>query len=67
MQFNPMWLITYQNGIIKSLQSLRFSSFIVTLQYHLHTCRTEVYYECDWIGARIIVIYSLTNQKKSRA
>ena len=28
--------------------------------YHLDTCRPEFYYECDWNGARIIVIVQQT-------
>ena len=31
--------------------------------YHLVTCTPEFYYECDWNGARITVVYSSTNKK----
>ena len=36
--------------------------FHSTCRYHLHTCRPEFYYECDWNGARIIVIVQLTKK-----
>ena len=29
-------------------------------RYHLNTCRREFYYECDWNGARIIVLVQQT-------
>ena len=44
---------TYKNGVqfkIKSLPSLRY------------TCRPEFYNECDWNGARIIVIVQQTKK-----
>ena len=31
-------------------------------RYHLTTCRPEFYYECDWNGARIIVIVQQTKK-----
>ena len=51
---------TYQFEI-KSLQLFRLF-FHSTCRYHLHTCRPEFYYECDWNGARIIVIVQQTKK-----
>ena len=31
-------------------------------EVYVHTCRPEFYYECDWNGARIIVIVQQTKK-----
>ena len=49
----------YQNGVNSSIQTVFFHS---TCRYHLHICRPEFYYECDWNGARIIVIVRQTKK-----
>ena len=59
------------NTLIKMASNSRSTAVVQTLffhstctcRYHLHKCRPELYYECNWNGARIIVnLNSLENK-----